>query len=235
MEKSSVDEIRTRFDGDVERFSNLETGQGAFVDSPLVLDLITEAAASVNPQARTVLDIGCGAGNYCLKLHERLPAAEFHLVDLSANMLARAVERIQAAGGSVQGTDQEDIRQLTLPAQKYDIVMAAAVLHHLRTDDQWRDVFRRVYDALVPGGSFWIADMVEERNPAIAALMKRRYGDYLCQLKDEAYRDAVFAYVDKEDTPRDLLEQLALLGEVGFSEVIVLHKNSCFAAFGGIK
>jgi tRNA (cmo5U34)-methyltransferase len=28
--KSTVDEIRRRFDADVERFSNLETGQSAF-------------------------------------------------------------------------------------------------------------------------------------------------------------------------------------------------------------
>jgi tRNA (cmo5U34)-methyltransferase len=29
--------------------------------------------------------------------------------------------------------------------------------------------------------------------------------------------------------------QLDLLRSVGFSDVEILHKNSCFAAFGGIK
>ena len=38
--KSSVAEIRARFDNDVERFANLETGQSATVDAPLVLELI---------------------------------------------------------------------------------------------------------------------------------------------------------------------------------------------------
>jgi tRNA (cmo5U34)-methyltransferase len=33
--KSSVDEIRRRFDADVERFSNLDTGQSSTVDAPL--------------------------------------------------------------------------------------------------------------------------------------------------------------------------------------------------------
>src|SRR5687768_11443821 len=32
--KSTVDEIRRRFDADVERFSNLETGQSATLDAP---------------------------------------------------------------------------------------------------------------------------------------------------------------------------------------------------------
>jgi hypothetical protein len=36
------------------------------------------------------------------------------------------------------------------------------------------------------------------------------------ELKDEAYRDHVFAYVEKEDTPRPLLFQLDLLRQVEF-------------------
>jgi tRNA (cmo5U34)-methyltransferase len=54
-------------------------------------------------------------------------------------------------------------------------------------------------------------------------------------LKYEAYRDQVFGYIDEEDTPRPLTWQLDLLQEVGFSQVDVLHKNSCFAAFGAVK
>ena len=57
--KSTVEQIRQRFDHDVERFSNLETGQSATVDAPLVLELITQAAAVTNPQATAMLDVGC--------------------------------------------------------------------------------------------------------------------------------------------------------------------------------
>ena len=63
MAKSTVDEIRARFDSDVERFSNLETGQSATVDAPLAMDLVTEAAAVSTPHASRLLDVGCGAGN----------------------------------------------------------------------------------------------------------------------------------------------------------------------------
>ena len=44
--KSTVEDIRQRFDADVERFSNLETGQSATVDAPLAMSLVTEAAAA---------------------------------------------------------------------------------------------------------------------------------------------------------------------------------------------
>jgi len=50
--KSTPEQIRQRFDNDVERFSNLETGQSATMDAPLVLELITSAAAATNPDAR---------------------------------------------------------------------------------------------------------------------------------------------------------------------------------------
>jgi tRNA (cmo5U34)-methyltransferase len=233
--KSTVDEIRRRFDADVERFSNLETGQSATMDAPLAMALVARAAAAVTPGARHVLDVGCGAGNYTLKLLEHLPGLDVTLVDLSRPMLDRAMERVgRATSGRVE-TIQGDVRRV-LPADgRYDIILAAAVLHHLRTHDEWRDVFTSFHRLLNTGGSFWVFDVVESSMPAIEALMQAEYGEYLTRLKDEAYRDHVFAYVAKEDTPRPLMYQLDLLREVGFSQVDVLHKNACFAAFGALK
>ena len=80
--KSTVEEIRARLDNDVERLSNLDTGQSATIDAPLALELIAEAAATTTPQARRLLDVGCGAGNYSLKLLHALPALDVTLVDL---------------------------------------------------------------------------------------------------------------------------------------------------------
>jgi tRNA (cmo5U34)-methyltransferase len=233
--KSTVNEIRQRFDADVERFSNLETGQSATVDAPLALALIAQAAAATTPHARHVLDVGCGAGNYTLKLLEHLPNLDVTLIDLSQPMLKRATERIkQTTTGRIK-TIQGDIRVVELSGGAFDIVLAAAVLHHLRTDSEWRDVFTAFHRALRPGGSIWIFDLVESSIATVQQLMWRQYGEYLTRLKDESYRDHVFAYVEREDTPRPLLFQLDLLRQVGFAQVEVLHKNVCFAAFGAVK
>jgi tRNA (cmo5U34)-methyltransferase len=233
--KSTVEEIRQRFDADVERFSNLETGQSATVDAPLAMALVAETAAATTPHAWHVLDVGCGAGNYTLKLLEFLPNVDATLIDLSLSMLDRARERISRASSGRITTLQADIREARLPDGGFDIVLAAAVLHHLRTDEEWRDVFTALHRALRPGGSLWVFDLVESSIPAVGRLMRRRYGEYLTGLKGEAYRDHVFAYVEKEDTPRPLLFQLDLLRQVGFSQIEVLHKNVCFAAFGAVK
>jgi tRNA (cmo5U34)-methyltransferase len=236
MDKSSVEEIRQRFDNDVERFSNVETGQSATIDAPLVLELIASAGSAVNPQARDVLDVGCGAGNYTLKLLERLPKLNVTLIDLSQPMLDRAVQRIGASGtvGAITPL-QGDIRELDIGENRFDIIVAAAVLHHLRDEQQWRNVFAKFHRALRPGGSIWIADLVSHTLDGVQEMMWRRYGQYLTQLRDASYRDHVFAYVQKEDTPRPVTFQLELLKEIGFSQVELLHKNSCFAAFGAVK
>jgi tRNA (cmo5U34)-methyltransferase len=232
--KSTVDEIRQRFDADVDRFSNLETGQSATIDAPLAMALVAEAAACTTPHARQVLDVGCGAGNYTLKLLQYLPNLDVTLIDLSGPMLARAHDRVTQATAGCVTTLQGDIRELALPVESFDIILAAAVLHHLRDESEWRDVFAKFKTVLKPGGSVWVFDLVESSIPAVKALMQRKYGEYLTQLNDEAYRDHVFAYVEKEDTPRPLIFQLDLLGKVGFGQVDVLHKNLCFAVYGAV-
>jgi tRNA (cmo5U34)-methyltransferase len=179
--------------------------------------------------------VGCGAGNYTLKLLERLPNLDATLIDLSKPMLDRASERVGRATTGKVMTIQGDIREIRLPEQNFDIILAAAVLHHLRTASEWRDVFAAFHRSLRPGGSVWIFDLVESSISAVQRLMQRKYGEYLTALKDEAHRDHVFAYVEKEDTPKPLIFQLELLREVGFDQVDVLHKNLCFAAFGGVR
>jgi tRNA (cmo5U34)-methyltransferase len=233
--KSSVDEIRQRFDNEVDRFSNLQTGQSATVDAPLALDIIAEAAAATNPQARQILDIGCGAGNYTLKLLQRLPNLDVTLIDLSRPMLDKAQERIRAVSNGKLRTIQADMREVDLGEAAFDSILASATLHHLRTDDQWRSMFTKLHRALVPGGSLWIFDLVDYELPPVREMMKRRYAAYLDDLKGTQYRQEVFDYVEKEDTPKPLVYQLELLRAVGFRTLEVLHMNSCFAAFGAVK
>ena len=233
--KSSIEEIRRRFNADVERFSNLETGQQATVDAPLAMELITRAALAVTHPIRRVLDIGCGAGNSTLKLLQFLNPLDCDLVDLSLPMLDRARERVGAVNTGTTTVLQGDFRSLDLPAGRYDVIVAAAVLHHLREDRDWEAAFRKIFDLTAPGGSVWITDLVAHEMGGVQDLMWERYGAYLESLGGEEYRRKVFDYIDREDSPRPVTYQLDLLRRVGFSEVDLLHKNSCFAAFGGKK
>jgi tRNA (cmo5U34)-methyltransferase len=239
-QKSSIDEIRHRFDNDVERFSNLETGQTATIDAPLAMDLITQGAISATPNIRRVLDIGCGAGNNTLKLREAYGqdfAVDF--LDLSEPMLGRAKQRLLAAHPTMSRCaihlHQTDFRHANLEDDAYDVILAAAVLHHLRDEDDWEVAFKQIFRITAPGGSVWITDLVSHETQSVQKLMWTRYGEYLAALAGDSYRDKVFAYIDKEDSPRPVTFQMELLRKVGFKHIELLHKNSCFAAFGAIK
>ena len=233
--KSTLDDIRKKFDNSVGKYSNLETGQTTTVDAPLAMELITRAAVASTTNIKRVLDIGCGAGNNTLKLLEYVKPFDSVLVDLSLPMLNKAEERISAVNPGKTITVQGDFRNAPLPFESYDVILAAATLHHLRDDNDWKTTFQRLYSLTAPGGSIWITDLISHETTAVQSIIQEKYGEYLASYKGEIFRDKVFRNIAKEDTPRPVTYQLDLLRKVGFKHVELLHKNSCFAAFGAIK
>ena len=230
-EKSTLEEIRTRFDHDVERFSQLETGQQATIDAPLVLELLAKVAGSHLKPGDTLLDLGCGAGNITLRVMQETGPLHCHLVDLSQPMLNRARARVTAAGATSTHTVQADLRTLPFEEKQFDAIVAGAVLHHLRDDADWGHVFTQMHRWLKPGGRLYVSDLITFDDPATQEIMWQRYGQYLESLGGPAYRDKVFAYIDKEDTPRSLPYQLNLCRQVGFTHWEVLHRHSVFACY----
>ena len=235
MKKSTIAEIRERFDKDVERFSNLDTGQLTTIDAKISLELITEAAKRIIPNAQQLLDIGCGAGNYSLKMLSKLPNLECTMVDLSGPMLDKALERVSNQTTKKVHVVKGDVREVPLKENHFDIILAGAVLHHLRDDHDWETTFKKIYGLLKPGGCFMISDLITQDSEILNDYTWERYGDYLEDLGGKDYRKKVLDYVDKEDSPRSMNYQLDLMKKLGFSKVEILHKNMCFGAFGGIK
>lgn len=235
MIKATVTEIEQRFDNDVERFSNLDTGQVSTIDATISLELITEAAKRIVPNAANLLDVGCGGGNYTLMMLSKIPTLKCTLVDLSQPMLDKAFERVSQVSNHEVTVLHGDIRNVALPDNHYDIILAGAVLHHLRDDCDWELTFKKLFGLLKPGGCLMISDLIAQDTEALNDYTWERYGDYLEALNGKAYRQQILDYVEKEDSPRSMNYQLDLMKQVGFRKVEILHKNMCFGAFGGIK
>jgi len=233
--KSSPDAIRNNFDQQVDRFSNLETGQTTAIDSPLCMELVARSAALLNPNAKRVMDLGCGGGNYAVKITSFLPDVDCTLIDLSDNMLAKAEERVAANITGKVLAIQGDYREIPLEENAYDVITAGTTLHHLREDEEWESVFTKVFKALKPGGTFWINDIVISETEEITGMM---LGGWLSMLKKQITQEEIEMYMERyesEDTPRTLSYQLDLMKQIGFRETIVLHKHFNFAAFGARK
>ena len=233
--KSSPETIRNNFDLQVERFSNIETGQSTAIDSPLCMELVARSAALLNPNAARVMDLGCGGGNYAVKVTSFLPDVDCTLIDLSANMLAKAEERVRENITGTVTTIQGDYRDIPLEENAYDVITAGTTLHHLREVQEWELVFTKIYKALKHGGTFWISDIVIGETDEINQMM---LDGWLSMLRKQISEEEIEMYLERyetEDTPRTLSYQLELLKQVGFSETIVLHKHFNFATFGARK
>jgi tRNA (cmo5U34)-methyltransferase len=233
--KLTVDEIRARFDRDVKSFSKLEVGQEAVMDSLLMLEIISSTAKSLATKPRNILDLGCGAGNYTLKLLSVLPNLDCTLVDLSQPMLDKAKERISKETSGMVTAIQADMRSLDFKPGSFDIIISTMAIHHLREDAEWNIVFRKLHDFLSPGGLLLVADLVSHSNPNVEQLQKERWGEHLETLKGTKFREFALEFSSREDSPRPLLFQIGLLQKAGFKEVDILHKNSCFGVYYAMK
>jgi len=91
----------------------------------------------------SVLDVGCGTGNYLLALAESV-GCECWGVDPSAAMLAEAKSRLTEAHLLCASAEQ-----MKLPADQFDLVFAVDVVHHLSNRSS---AFHQCLQVLRPGG-----------------------------------------------------------------------------------
>lgn len=104
---------------------------------------------------RKIVDLACGTGNTTFPLARR--GYQMAGVDAAPAMLARAREKAARAGLDIPFY-QQDLRELDLP-EKYDLAICLYdSLNYILEGGELTRVFRRVREAVRPGGLF-IFDM----------------------------------------------------------------------------
>jgi hypothetical protein len=113
------------------------------------------AAVGTNGVHR-LLDVGGGSGAYAIAFAQADPNLQADVLDLP-QVLPIARRHIQAAGlsGRVQTLDG-DLRKDSFGVG-YDLALLSSICHMLRADEN-RDLFRRVFQALTPGGRMVVRD-----------------------------------------------------------------------------
>jgi len=178
-----------------------------------------------------VLDLGAGTGLFSSLVAEAFPLARFTLLDVSAEMLARARQRLAEREDRFTYL-QRDFSQ-ALPGQ-YDLVLSALAIHHLSDDDK-RSLFARIFAALRPAGAFINADQVLGPTPALESAYDQAWLRQARALgvTDEDLLPAIERM--KEDRTAPLEPQLAWLRDAGFREVDCWYKSYRFAVYSGSK
>jgi tRNA threonylcarbamoyl adenosine modification protein (Sua5/YciO/YrdC/YwlC family) len=132
-------------------------------DVPAYDELQDSVAAASGAGARRILDLGTGTGETARRVLARHPEALLVGVDENEGMLAVArsqlpAERVELRVGRIEEP---------LPDGSFDLVTSALCVHHLDATGK-AELFRRVSDALVPGGLFVLGDVVVPVDPTLA-------------------------------------------------------------------
>lgn len=179
-----------------------------------------------------ILDLGAGTGLLTALLAGALPKAQFTLVDISTEMLARARERFAAEPARFA---YQVLDYVTEPlVGDYDVVVSALSLHHT----EWvalQQLFHRIYAGLRPGGLFINADQVLGATPANEAFYEANWQQRIRELgcTEEEVAQAVVRM--KADRTAPLVYQLTWLTVAGFSDVECWYKDYRFAVYSGVK
>jgi SAM-dependent methyltransferase len=103
------------------------------------------------PEAGWVLDVGSGTGYWSVRLAGKVPRGRVVCLDRSPELLEQARRRFGQVGLEAEFLHQ-DLRDLRLPEERFDLVFTCMTLVHVV---ELEEVLRKLSAALKPGG--WIA------------------------------------------------------------------------------
>ena len=147
---SGVVPVHTAPDRQYEVFPNIEARNGLQerIEVPLML-----RALGIQPGGR-VLEVGCGRGIALPVFAERLAPKALVGVDVDPALVARARQRVQAAG--LDATVVEgDVRALPFESDSFDLVVDFGTCYHVSGgNDGARAALREIGRVLRRGGLF---------------------------------------------------------------------------------
>jgi SAM-dependent methyltransferase len=213
------------------------------------LELILRIVRRLVPNARAMLDLGCGDGILGRMLLAEYPQARCTFLDFSRPMLDLAAKAISREG-------RKDRSQLVLAdlggtrwtravksSHPFDLAVSGLCIHH-QPDRQKRRIYRQVFALLKPGGLFLNLEHVAAATPWAHALFEELMIDsvyaYQLRLGKRMTREAVAEeWVRRRDKQANILTgvdaQCAWLREAGFVDVDCFFKVLELALFGGVK
>lgn len=108
-----------------------------------------------------ILELGCGWGSLTLWMARHYPAARITAVSNSHSQRAYITSEASRLGLRNVEVITADMNAFDTEA-RYDRIVSVEMFEHMRN---WRELFRRVHDWLVPGGRFFMHVFVHRATP----------------------------------------------------------------------
>ena len=160
-----------------------------------------------------VIDLGGGTGALAEAILQSSGSGTVELIDVDREMLAQARTRLAPYAGRVRFTAASFLG----PLPRCNGAAASLALHHVRTLDAKRALYRRVHEALEPRGVFVNADATMPAEPAASESTWSAWADHM--VRQGIARERAFQHFEEwadEDTYFPLEEELAAVTSAGF-------------------
>ena len=193
------------------------------------------------------VEIGTGSGWLSAAVLREFSKAQILGLDGSPEMLKKAAQLLgQYAGRAELRRFRLEKPSWTddLPAVR--VFLSSLVLHHLDASGK-RDLFRRLFDRLEPGGALLFADLMEPRTERARGHFAAAWEEEVGRRSMETHGDGraheffvrerwnIYRYPDPADKPSTLPEQLGWMEEAGFGGVDVFWARAGHALLGGYR
>ncbi len=185
-------------------------------------EMLAVAAHALAPSAPgLIIDLGAGTGALSEAILESSTAAVVELIDIDGEMLDQARTRLERFGNRARFSQASFLE----PLPRCHGAAASLALHHIPAMDAKLEVYRRVYEALKPGGVFVNADATMPRESAAREATWRGWADHLIAHGiDEQRAFKHFEEWSEEDTYFPLEDETAALAAAGFAAKCVWHE-----------
>jgi tRNA (cmo5U34)-methyltransferase len=204
-------------DHDLEEMSAFFNLRADTYDSHMLDDLGLEnfyeiIASCFNAPVNRLLDLGCGTGLELERLFKQYPYAEVTGIDMSEEMLKLLElkypdKKLRLICGSYFSADF---------GEQYDGVLSTYSMHHF-SEESKLGLYRRVHDALEPGGVFIYGDYtvrtIELQHELIAASDAKR--------REQGIADSEIYHFD---TPFTAETEIKLMTAAGFAAAEIIRQ-----------
>jgi tRNA (cmo5U34)-methyltransferase len=215
--------------------SRIRKNLGSTEDFREAVEQMADAAYALRPNAKKILDVGCGFGHLAMNLMDRFQKTNFTLLDYQERMIQNA--KIRTAGltsGNIFFM-QEDMRTVEIPTRSFDIITSINALHFL-SFNEFIKILPKFKRWLARKGVLLIGGFVGHGNPKIGTVQSQRWLEHIevtHHAKRAADLDRMFPNVFNQNTSVTL--QMDVLKDTGFVEVELLYKRYCTGAYYAIK